>query len=103
MDIWTLNGVYVSPEDERLDRINRFYERFCSKCYNIDTCNKVELVNHIRCGFKPAYKKVWKIVSPENGSCTDCGEIVYNDKGICPKCKGNTEKQWVQTRVKNYY
>ena len=41
-----------------------------------------ELLNHIKCRFKPAYKKVWKIVSPENGICTNCGETVYNDKGI---------------------
>ncbi len=86
--------------DEYQEKINTFYKRFCNECFFLDTCEKIELLNHIKCGFEPAFKKVWKIVDSSNGICTKCGLFILNDSGICPECKGGTRKQWVQTRVR---
>jgi len=100
MGVWKLNGGYLTPEDEKQDRINTFYRRFCSECQSHNTCKEIELLNQIKCGFKSIYKTVWRIVDPGNGTCTQCGLFIINDTGFCPDCHGITKKQWKQVKIK---
>jgi len=104
MSVWKLNGEYLTPKDEKQDRINTFYRRFCSECQTqaklYDLCKKIELLNQIKCRFKSIFRTVWRIVDPGNGTCTQCGLFIINDTEFCPDCHGITKKQWKQVKVK---
>jgi len=96
MSVWKLNGEYLTPEDEKQEKINTFYERFCCECQtqakSTDPCKKNKLLNQIKCGFKSVYKTVWRIVDP--------GNFIINDTGFCPDCHGTTKKRWKQVKIK---
>lgn len=104
MSVRKLNGEYLTPEDEKQDRINTFYQRFCSECQiqakSTDPCKKIELLNQIKCGFKSVYKTVWRIIDSENAKCIQCGLFIINDTGFCPDCHGTTKKRWKQVKIK---
>jgi len=100
MNVWKLNGEYLTPEDEKQDKLYDFYQDFCSNCYFQHVCKKAELLDQDKCGFKPTHKTVWRLIDPANGTCTQCKTYIINDSGFCPDCHGVTKKQWRQIKIK---